>query len=71
MHVLKNKLNLANMHNMKIADYEKCARAKPNEQTKPDKQNITKKIYQNQTKSNFQNILDGFFIAKVFQTICN
>ena len=38
MHVLKNKLNLANMHNMKIADYEKCARAKPNEQTKPDKQ---------------------------------
>ena len=53
----------------------KCARdtkyAKPNEQTKPDKQNITKKIYQNQTKSNFQNILDVFFIAKVFQTICN
>ena len=49
MHVLKNKLNLANMHNMKIADCEKCARdtkyAKPNEQTKPDNQNTTKKIY--------------------------
>ena len=48
MHMLKNMLNLANMH-MKITDYEKCGRdtkyAKPNDQTKPDKQNITNKTY--------------------------
>ena len=49
MHVLKNKLNLANMHNMKIADYEKCARdtkyAKPNEQTKHNKENLPDHAY--------------------------
>ena len=43
MHVLKNKLNLANMHNMKIADYEKCA---TDSKYAKSKQNITKKIYQ-------------------------
>ena len=50
MHMLKNMLNLANTHNMKITDYEKCGRdtkyAKLNGQTKPDKQNITNKTYQ-------------------------